>query len=144
MSEQLVETAPEKPKSAKKEKAIEAPTPEQELAAAAADVEHDRLRALEEAIEMALQEGGMARPHAQTLPHTVTENEARLADGTVIPARLVVWTGACAHTGLPSNFPPPATDSGAWPSTRTCVSTECRGCTPLATPPPRSPSPAGS
>ena len=30
---------------------------------------------------MALQEGGMACPHAQTLPHPVTEDEARVEHG---------------------------------------------------------------
>ena len=30
---------------------------------------------------MALEEGGMARPHTQPLPHAVTEDEARVEDG---------------------------------------------------------------
>ena len=49
-----------------------------QLAAAAADVEHDRLRALEEAVEMALEEHGMARSHPQALPDAVTEDETRV------------------------------------------------------------------
>src|SRR5207302_33344 len=44
-----------------------------QLTAAAADVEHDGPRALEEAVEMALQEGGMARPYPQTRPRAGAE-----------------------------------------------------------------------
>jgi hypothetical protein len=46
--------------------------------AAAADVEHDRLGALVQAVEMPLQESGMAGPHAQPLPYAVADDEPRI------------------------------------------------------------------
>jgi hypothetical protein len=49
-----------------------------ELGAAAADVEHDRLRPLEETVEMPLEERGVPRPHPQSLPHAVPEHEPRI------------------------------------------------------------------
>src|SRR5215211_9360952 len=49
-----------------------------QLGAAAADVEHEGLRALREAVEVALQERRMAPPHAEPLPHAVTKDEARV------------------------------------------------------------------
>src|SRR5205823_2886494 len=49
-----------------------------QLTAAAADVEHDCLRAVEQTVEMALEERGMACPDAQAFPDAVTEDEARV------------------------------------------------------------------
>jgi hypothetical protein len=41
-------------------------------------IEHDRRRALEQAVEMTLQESWMAGPHPQPLPDAVAKHEARV------------------------------------------------------------------